>query len=152
MGSDLARQYLLLLVPNQHETVIMEQIRAAQPRLQRTGLRPGGKRRDFLSLVTSKAVLGLSTPRHWSPRQAALKGLGSLYSNQGIDHLMIGDIVNTSKRFRHCSHFFTSAILFLAMLVGCGPSAAELEGVDYTLLPEGDWEVTSSGWCLLPRW
>jgi hypothetical protein len=59
--------------------------------------------------------------------------------------------MNTSKRFRHCFHFFTSAILFLAMLVGCGPLAAELEAVDYTSLPEGDWEVTSSGWCLLPR-
>jgi CubicO group peptidase (beta-lactamase class C family) len=31
----------------------------------------------------------------------------------------------------------------LSALVACGPSAAELEAVDYTPLPGGDWEVSS---------
>jgi CubicO group peptidase (beta-lactamase class C family) len=42
----------------------------------------------------------------------------------------------------------TSAILILAILassglVGCGPSAADLEAVDYAPLPGGDWEVST---------
>ena len=38
---------------------------------------------------------------------------------------------------------FASAIIILSMLVGCGPSAADLEAVDYTLLPGDDWEVST---------
>jgi CubicO group peptidase (beta-lactamase class C family) len=38
----------------------------------------------------------------------------------------------------------TSAILILSMLlVGCGPSTAELEAVDYTPLPGDDWKVST---------
>ena len=38
---------------------------------------------------------------------------------------------------------FTSAILVLSMLVGCSPSTAELEAVDYSQLPGDDREVST---------
>ena len=39
---------------------------------------------------------------------------------------------------------FTSIAQILSMLVGCGsPSVAELEAVDYTPLPGGDWPVST---------
>jgi CubicO group peptidase (beta-lactamase class C family) len=38
---------------------------------------------------------------------------------------------------------FTSAILILANLVGCGPRARDLEAVDYTPLPGEDWPVST---------
>ncbi len=38
---------------------------------------------------------------------------------------------------------FTNVIILLCMLVGCGPSAADLEAVDYTPLPGDDWEVST---------
>jgi CubicO group peptidase (beta-lactamase class C family) len=38
---------------------------------------------------------------------------------------------------------FTSVILILSMLVGCGPSTEDLEAVDYTPLPGDDWEVST---------
>jgi CubicO group peptidase (beta-lactamase class C family) len=46
---------------------------------------------------------------------------------------------------RHQSHFiiFTSAVLLLSTLVGCGPSPKDLAAVDYTPLAGGDWEVSS---------
>jgi CubicO group peptidase (beta-lactamase class C family) len=37
----------------------------------------------------------------------------------------------------------TSAILVLSMLTACGPSAEELEAVDYTPLPGDDWRVST---------
>jgi CubicO group peptidase (beta-lactamase class C family) len=37
----------------------------------------------------------------------------------------------------------TSVILFLSVLVGCGPSTGDLEAVDYTPLPGDDWEVST---------
>jgi CubicO group peptidase (beta-lactamase class C family) len=37
----------------------------------------------------------------------------------------------------------TSVILFLSVLVGCGPSTGDLEAVDYTPRPGGDWEVST---------
>jgi CubicO group peptidase (beta-lactamase class C family) len=47
------------------------------------------------------------------------------------------------KRRQHSFLSFTSAILILSMLVGCGPSTAELEAVDYTPLPGDDWKVST---------
>lgn len=38
---------------------------------------------------------------------------------------------------------FTSAILILSLLVGCGPSTEDLEAVDYTPLLGDDWEVST---------
>jgi CubicO group peptidase (beta-lactamase class C family) len=37
----------------------------------------------------------------------------------------------------------TSAILIISFLVGCGPSLADLEAVDYTPLPGGEWQVST---------
>jgi CubicO group peptidase (beta-lactamase class C family) len=37
----------------------------------------------------------------------------------------------------------TSVILFLSVLVGCGPSTGDLEAVDYTPRLGGDWEVST---------
>lgn len=39
---------------------------------------------------------------------------------------------------------FAGAILILSMLVGCGPSAEDLEAVDYTPLPGDDWQVSTA--------
>jgi len=36
-----------------------------------------------------------------------------------------------------------SAILIISMLVGCGLSTEDLEGVDYTPLPSDDWQVST---------
>ena len=38
---------------------------------------------------------------------------------------------------------FTSVLLILSMLVGCGPSIKDLEAVDYTPLPRDDWKVST---------
>jgi CubicO group peptidase (beta-lactamase class C family) len=38
---------------------------------------------------------------------------------------------------------FTSVILILSMLTGCGPSAADLAAVDFTPLPGDDWQVST---------
>ena len=48
-----------------------------------------------------------------------------------------------SKGRQHSFSVFTCAILILLTLVGCGPSAADLEAVDYTPLPGDDWEVST---------
>ena len=37
----------------------------------------------------------------------------------------------------------TSAIMLLSMLTGCGPSAEDLEAVEYTPLPGDDWKVST---------
>ena len=45
-----------------------------------------------------------------------------------------------------CQHLyllFLSAVLILAMLVGCGSSTADLEAVDYTPLPGDDWQIST---------
>jgi CubicO group peptidase (beta-lactamase class C family) len=39
----------------------------------------------------------------------------------------------------------TSAIILLSLLVGCGPSSADLEAVDYTPLSGGEWEISTPG-------
>jgi len=38
---------------------------------------------------------------------------------------------------------FTSMILILSTLIGCGPSTEDLEAVDYTPLPGDDWKVST---------
>jgi CubicO group peptidase (beta-lactamase class C family) len=48
-----------------------------------------------------------------------------------------------TKGHPHCFFLFTSAILILAMLVGCGPSPEDIASVDYTPLPGDDWEVST---------
>jgi hypothetical protein len=49
-----------------------------------------------------------------------------------------------TKRRRDSFLLSISAILILSMLIGCGPSSAELEAVDYTPLPGDDWEVSTA--------
>ena len=49
-------------------------------------------------------------------------------------------------RFKWRQHFFlliTSLILILSMLAGCGPSAEDLNAVDYSPLSGDDWEVST---------
>jgi CubicO group peptidase (beta-lactamase class C family) len=48
-----------------------------------------------------------------------------------------------SKRRQSSLLLFTSVILILSMLAGCGPSTEELEAVDYTPLPGDDWQVST---------
>lgn len=48
-----------------------------------------------------------------------------------------------TKGHPHCFFLFTSAILILTMLVGCGPSQEDIAAVDYTPLPGDDWEVST---------
>lgn len=48
-----------------------------------------------------------------------------------------------AKRFLHVFLLIASAILILSVLVGCGPSAEELEAVDYAPLTGDDWEVST---------
>ena len=53
----------------------------------------------------------------------------------------LGDIL--AKRRQHSFLLFASLILVLSMLIGCGPSAEELEAVDYTPHSGDDWEVST---------
>jgi CubicO group peptidase (beta-lactamase class C family) len=48
-----------------------------------------------------------------------------------------------SKRRKHSFLLFTSAILILSILVGCGPRAEDLEAVKYTPLTRDDWKVST---------
>ncbi|MES0361800.1 MAG: serine hydrolase, partial [Anaerolineales bacterium] len=48
----------------------------------------------------------------------------------------------TTKRCHHSFLLFTSVMLILSMLVGCGPSTEELEAVEYTPLTRKDWKVS----------
>ncbi len=51
---------------------------------------------------------------------------------------------NSIKGCTNPIHLLTSIILVLSMLlVGCGPSAEELDAVDYTPLPGDDWKVST---------
>jgi len=52
-------------------------------------------------------------------------------------------IMNTSKRNQNYFFLFTSMILILSILVGCGPSTEELKAVDYTPLPGDGWKVST---------
>ena len=38
---------------------------------------------------------------------------------------------------------FAGMIIILSMLIGCGPSTAELEAVDYAPLSQDDWQVST---------
>jgi CubicO group peptidase (beta-lactamase class C family) len=38
---------------------------------------------------------------------------------------------------------FTGSMVFLSLIVGCGPSVAELEAVNYAPLPGDDWQVST---------
>ncbi len=51
--------------------------------------------------------------------------------------------MHISRRRHHSFILFTSVILVLSLLVGCGPSTKELEAVDYTPLPGDDWAVST---------
>jgi CubicO group peptidase (beta-lactamase class C family) len=51
--------------------------------------------------------------------------------------------INPAMGLKHQFILFASAILILSILVGCGPSTEDLEVVDYTPLPEDDWEVST---------
>ena len=50
---------------------------------------------------------------------------------------------NPTKERQHSFLSFTSVILILSTLVGCGPSIEGLEAVDYTPLPRDDWKVST---------
>jgi CubicO group peptidase (beta-lactamase class C family) len=53
------------------------------------------------------------------------------------------DREESRTRRRRAMLVFTGITQILSMLVGCGgPSVAELEAVDYTPLPSGDWPVS----------
>jgi CubicO group peptidase (beta-lactamase class C family) len=51
--------------------------------------------------------------------------------------------LHTSKKRQRSRLLITSVIITLSMLVGCGPSPAELESVDYTPLSGDDWKVST---------
>jgi CubicO group peptidase (beta-lactamase class C family) len=57
--------------------------------------------------------------------------------------MMINKENDLSKRVHHPLTLFTSVILVLLILVGCGPSTEDLEAVDYTPLIRDDWEVST---------
>lgn len=48
-----------------------------------------------------------------------------------------------SKDRQHSFLFFIGITLILSTLLGCGPSAEELQAVDYTPLPGDDWKVST---------
>jgi CubicO group peptidase (beta-lactamase class C family) len=49
----------------------------------------------------------------------------------------------TPKRRQLSFILFTTVILILSMLAGCGPSTEDLEAVEYTPLPGDDWKVST---------
>jgi CubicO group peptidase (beta-lactamase class C family) len=60
------------------------------------------------------------------------------------DRYMKGKIaMNCSKRLKDILLLFTSAVLFLPVMVGCGPSPADLAAVDYTPTPGSDWKTST---------
>jgi CubicO group peptidase (beta-lactamase class C family) len=52
-------------------------------------------------------------------------------------------VMNSTKWRRRSFLLFVIVILVLLSLVGCGPSTADLEAVDYTPLAGDDWEVST---------
>lgn len=61
---------------------------------------------------------------------------------------MTGQVKNPTKGRRYSFPLIIGTILILSVLtssalVGCGPSNAELEAVDYRPLPEDDWKVST---------
>jgi CubicO group peptidase (beta-lactamase class C family) len=57
--------------------------------------------------------------------------------------MMTGKVEDRTRGLAITLIFCASIILLLSTLVGCGPSAAELEAVDYTPLPRDDWPVST---------
>jgi len=55
----------------------------------------------------------------------------------------VSQLQNRSIGHRRLSLLFTSVILFLSILVGCGPSPAELAAADYAPLPGDDLQVST---------
>ena len=49
----------------------------------------------------------------------------------------------TSKRHQQYFLIFTSVIVILSTLIGCGPSPEDLAVVDYSPLPGDDFEVST---------
>jgi CubicO group peptidase (beta-lactamase class C family) len=49
----------------------------------------------------------------------------------------------STRRCKGSFPIFTTVILILSILVGCGPPVADLEAIDYTPLPGGDWQVST---------
>jgi CubicO group peptidase (beta-lactamase class C family) len=60
----------------------------------------------------------------------------SLYTKYGLS-------VFCSKQRGYIALLITVAIVVPSMLVGCGPSATDLEAIEYTPLPRDDWEVST---------
>jgi CubicO group peptidase (beta-lactamase class C family) len=56
---------------------------------------------------------------------------------------MNGGFMNIYKRHHYSFILFTSIILILSMLAGCGPSTEDLEAVDYKPLAGDDFEVST---------
>jgi len=50
---------------------------------------------------------------------------------------------NPTKKLQHSLLLFSSMILILSILVGCGPSDAELAAIDYTPLPGDAWQIST---------
>jgi hypothetical protein len=59
-----------------------------------------------------------------------------------LKHIMRCPLFRSKGRQRSFL-LFTSVILILSMLVGCGPRTEDLEAVEYTPLPGDDWEVST---------
>ena len=52
-------------------------------------------------------------------------------------------VSDPTKKRQHGFYIFTSLILILSTLVGCGPTTEDLAAVDYTPLPGDDWEIST---------
>ena len=50
---------------------------------------------------------------------------------------------NQKKKVQRVIICIISMVVVLELLVACGPSAEELEAVDYTPLPGGDWAIST---------
>jgi CubicO group peptidase (beta-lactamase class C family) len=59
-----------------------------------------------------------------------------------LKHIVCCSLLRPKGR-HHSFLLFTSTIVVLSMLVGCGPSTEDLEAVDYTPLSGDDWEVST---------
>ena len=60
-----------------------------------------------------------------------------------LEEMMMNKEKSQKTRYQRSFFLFVSAILILSMLVGCGPSAADLAAVDYAPEPGLDWEVST---------
>jgi hypothetical protein len=72
----------------------------------------------------------------------------ALRNSQIGERTMMNKEKNLAEGRQHSFLLFASAILILSILipsglVGCGPSTADLEAVDYIPLPGDDWKVST---------